>query len=443
MRVGSRELRGSCERGAKCGHSPHEKRHLFHPQHRAFRQILADPLSGIAAQPESIYFSATMPARKQTKISVKNTPLLAKLRSVTKLHTSPRIRAEKITALIVHAFEAEADLRTRKRRPLLPRTRVSISSRRLPQKTCPKPASISCINQPEIDDKLHGLIKLAREQGYLTFDDLYEALPDSANNPDEMETMKHRLRSMEIDIIELWEVDGYSPRNMAGDRSFDAAPPPHLSFKELSSIEDKLSIAQSPINSNLAIAEKLSEFTRKCIQSAEWIAKKFSSEPEFEWSCAVLPLCKGLENEIHERMICPLREAAKGWSLTDDCRDKDFSKVAKYCSGASKMPPEMGTFAWFLGTAINSKDRRERSQLLQIFFRLVAAMANQGWLLSATGLLAALNEVTQKFRNPAAHIETLSRKHYQECRDYLIGDKGVLWALLEATRQRQTVVEIS
>ena len=187
------------------------------------------------------------------------------------------------------------------------------------------------------------------------------------------------------------------------------------------------------------LTAQLSEFTRKCVRSAEWIAEQFSSEPEFEWSCAVLPLCKGLENEIHERMLCPLRDAANGVSLTEDCQDKDFSKVAKYCSGKARKPPEMGTFAWFLSAAVNSKDRRERSQLLQIFFAVVAAMANQSWLLSATGLLSALNEVTQKFRNPAAHLDALTKKQYEECRDFLIGEDGVLWALIDATRRSQSI----
>ena len=53
------------------------------------------------------------------------------------------------------------------------------------------------------------LIKLAKEQGYLTFDDLNEALPDSVNDPEEMDTIMNRLRAMEIDIIDASDVDRY------------------------------------------------------------------------------------------------------------------------------------------------------------------------------------------------------------------------------------------
>ena len=65
------------------------------------------------------------------------------------------------------------------------------------------------LEQPEIQEKIRELIKLAKEQGYLTFDDLNEALPDNVNDPDEMETIMGRLRGMEIDIIEASEVDRY------------------------------------------------------------------------------------------------------------------------------------------------------------------------------------------------------------------------------------------
>ncbi len=66
---------------------------------------------------------------------------------------------------------------------------------------------ISVIDHPDVQEKLRELIRLAKEQGYLTFDDLTEALPDTVNDPDEMETIMSRLRGMEIDIIDASQVD--------------------------------------------------------------------------------------------------------------------------------------------------------------------------------------------------------------------------------------------
>ncbi len=61
----------------------------------------------------------------------------------------------------------------------------------------------------EIQEKVRHLIKLAKEQGYLTWDDLNEALPDGVNDPDLIESIQTRLRAMEFDIIEASDVDRY------------------------------------------------------------------------------------------------------------------------------------------------------------------------------------------------------------------------------------------
>ena len=62
---------------------------------------------------------------------------------------------------------------------------------------------------PEKQEKLRELIKLAREQGYLTFDDLHEALPETVNQAEQVESVLIFLRNFEIDVIEASEVDRY------------------------------------------------------------------------------------------------------------------------------------------------------------------------------------------------------------------------------------------
>jgi RNA polymerase primary sigma factor len=61
----------------------------------------------------------------------------------------------------------------------------------------------------EIQSRIRELIKLAKEQGYLTFDDLNDALPKGITDADELDAILTRLRRMEIDIIEASEVDRY------------------------------------------------------------------------------------------------------------------------------------------------------------------------------------------------------------------------------------------
>ncbi|MBA2269626.1 MAG: RNA polymerase sigma factor RpoD [Chthoniobacterales bacterium] len=61
----------------------------------------------------------------------------------------------------------------------------------------------------ETQARIRELIKLAKEQGYLTFDDLNETLPADVTDPDELDAILTRLRRLEIDIIEASEVDRY------------------------------------------------------------------------------------------------------------------------------------------------------------------------------------------------------------------------------------------
>jgi len=61
----------------------------------------------------------------------------------------------------------------------------------------------------ELQSRIRELIKLAKEQGYLTFDDLNEALPEGITDADELDVILTRLRRLEIDIIEASEVDRY------------------------------------------------------------------------------------------------------------------------------------------------------------------------------------------------------------------------------------------
>jgi RNA polymerase primary sigma factor len=61
------------------------------------------------------------------------------------------------------------------------------------------------VNRDERNAKIKELIKLAGTQGYLTYDDINEALPESVISPDEFEGISILLRGMDIEIIEASE----------------------------------------------------------------------------------------------------------------------------------------------------------------------------------------------------------------------------------------------
>jgi RNA polymerase primary sigma factor len=78
----------------------------------------------------------------------------------------------------------------------------------LPEAAEVAPASV-LYSAIDVQNRIRELIKLAKEQGYLTFDDLNEALPEGVTDADELDLILTRLRRLEIDIIEASEVDRY------------------------------------------------------------------------------------------------------------------------------------------------------------------------------------------------------------------------------------------
>jgi RNA polymerase primary sigma factor len=68
------------------------------------------------------------------------------------------------------------------------------------------------IDTPEIQEKIRELIKLAKEQDYITYDDINEILPNDLVDPDDVEAIMERLRNMEFDIIDASEVDRYKDK---------------------------------------------------------------------------------------------------------------------------------------------------------------------------------------------------------------------------------------
>ena len=63
-----------------------------------------------------------------------------------------------------------------------------------------------------INDKIRHLIRLSKEQGYLTFDDINEALPESVENQEEIDNVLSILQNLEIEILEPDQVDDYKQR---------------------------------------------------------------------------------------------------------------------------------------------------------------------------------------------------------------------------------------
>ena len=64
----------------------------------------------------------------------------------------------------------------------------------------------------DLNEKIRYLIRLAKEQSYLTYADINEALPESVDNPEDIENVISILQNLEIDILDPQEVEGYKQR---------------------------------------------------------------------------------------------------------------------------------------------------------------------------------------------------------------------------------------
>ena len=59
----------------------------------------------------------------------------------------------------------------------------------------------------DLTEKIKELIRLAQEQGYLTYSDINDALPETVVSADELDEIYIKLRGLEIDIVDQAEVD--------------------------------------------------------------------------------------------------------------------------------------------------------------------------------------------------------------------------------------------
>jgi RNA polymerase primary sigma factor len=121
----------------------------------------------------------------------------------------------------------------------------------------------------DLQERFRDMLKLAKEQGYLTYDDINEALPEGMADPEEMEQLLSRLRQMEVDIIDASEVDRYKDGKKDSDDEDEEK-------------DQKLDILDDPVRMYLKQMGQVPLLTReqeveisKRIENAELMVQKF------------------------------------------------------------------------------------------------------------------------------------------------------------------------
>ena len=113
----------------------------------------------------------------------------------------------------------------------------------------------SPLDSPEFQPIVRDLIRLAKEQEYLTFDDINEALPDTQSDLELMEELIERLRGMKFRIIDGAEVDNVKA---GSDDDEEAAP-----AKPAKEKEGRLDILDDPVRMYLKQMGQVPLLTRE------------------------------------------------------------------------------------------------------------------------------------------------------------------------------------
>ena len=228
--------------------------------------------------------------------------------------------------------------------------------------------SSSPLDSPEFRPVIRDLIRLAKEQDYLTYDDINEALPDTETNIELFEDLIVRLRTMKFRIIDSAEVDNQKagateePEESVDDEVEDAAE------KRASEREGRLDILDDPVRMYLKQMGQVPLLSReqevsisKRIEKSESETRKILSRFGFIPD-AYLDMASRLEqgDERFDRLILDkkiesrpryLKNLEKLREQVATLRDKLSEIFAEIRDAKTDPPPQKLIEAWEKGHA--------------------------------------------------------------------------------------------
>ena len=175
------------------------------------------------------------------------------------------------------------------------------------------------------------------------------------------------------------------------------------------------------------------------IGTAEYLYEQMADKDDLDFSPPIIELVKSFEYECLFGFVEPMKNRAKKVLLTEnevriDCQDKDFGYVAKYVFGNREKPPELGKIAYTLSTFIHSKKRTQQSKFLGILDAHISSCRDRDYFINQKRFVSQVSELTQSYRNPAAHISYMSKEQFEDCKAMLMDADGALWQLVTAIK---------
>jgi RNA polymerase primary sigma factor len=213
--------------------------------------------------------------------------------------------------------------------------------------TAKEGVAVGMQSEADLQARIRELIKLAKEQGYLTFDDLNEALPEGMTDADDLDAILIRLRKMEIDIIEASEVDRFKDGKKDVEEEEEEKP------------ETKLDILDDPVRMYLKQMGQVPLLTRE--QEVE-ISKRIEEAETMVQKCINR---FGFIAQAHLDLAAKLTEGRERFDrvILDkkiESRERYMKMLPRLCKQVEKLS---GSITQQYGQVVRTASKRESSKM--------------------------------------------------------------------------------
>ncbi len=305
--------------------------------------------------------AAPKKAASQKKAAAKKAP--------TKKKTAPKKAAKKEAAKKAPAKKAAAKKATpKKAAPKKAAPKKAAAKKEAAPKSAPAEANKdaktkspkSRLDSPEIQEVIRELIKLAKEQGYLTHDDVNELLPKDMVEPADIEGIYERLRSMEFDIIDASDVDRFKDK-----KNDDAAASDDTKAEKLDILDDPVRMYLKQMGQVPLLTREQEVEISKRIEDAEINVQKYLHRFGYVAQC-YLELAQKLERgkERFDRVILDKKI---------ESRERYMKVLPKLCLSVQTLHEETSTI-W---RKLSAKNPRGKKKLEDQLAKNLTSLARQ------------------------------------------------------------------
>ncbi len=126
-------------------------------------------------------------------------------------------------------------------------------------------------------------------------------------------------------LLSIYEIKVGSEENEVRIASLETLLESLVSEDEIRREIQKLTIKENKAN-------LLHNNSLRFVASSDYISSKLGDEYLLDWSPVIIGYCKALEYELIEKLMIPLKEYTSKLDLTDDLKDMDLGRIAKFLS---------------------------------------------------------------------------------------------------------------